>query len=62
MAELGKIEKPEASSFKEERKLYLVPLLFPAREPPALKKQEEERSVEEKEEVKFYSQYGQNNK
>jgi len=59
MTELGKIEKPEVSSFKEERKLYLVPLLFPAREPPAFKKQEEERSVEEKEEVKFYSQYGE---
>ncbi|VVB87885.1 Uncharacterised protein [uncultured archaeon] len=27
MAELGKIEKPEAESFKEKRKLYIVPTL-----------------------------------
>ncbi|MBU4454002.1 MAG: hypothetical protein KJ929_02805, partial [Euryarchaeota archaeon] len=27
MAELGKIEKPEANSFKENRKLYVVPTL-----------------------------------
>ena len=26
--ELGKIEKPEVSQFKEKRKLYLIPLLF----------------------------------
>ena len=32
--ELGKIEKPEAERFQGERKLYLVPLLFAAKESP----------------------------
>ena len=34
-SELGKIEKPEAGEFKSERKLYLVPLIFSPRNPPA---------------------------
>ncbi len=33
--ELGKIEKPAAESFKEARKLYLVPLLFTGEDAPA---------------------------
>ena len=33
--ELGKIEKPEAKSFKGKRKLYIVPLLFSADSAPA---------------------------
>jgi len=33
--ELGKIEKPEASHFREKRKLYLVPLLFSWEDAPA---------------------------
>jgi hypothetical protein len=32
--ELGRIEKPEAESFKSKRKLYLVPLLFMGPEAP----------------------------
>lgn len=32
--ELGKIERPEAERFKGERKLYLVPLLFAAKDAP----------------------------
>jgi len=32
--ELGKIEKPEAERFEGERKLYLVPLLFAAKDSP----------------------------
>ncbi len=57
MAKLGKIEKPKVSEFKEGRKLFLVPLVSPVREPPAFKKKEDERSFEEKEELKLYSQY-----
>ena len=33
--ELGKIEKPAAESFKEARKLYLVPLIFAAEDAPS---------------------------
>jgi len=33
--ELGKIEKPEVESYKGERNLYLVPLLFSTPEMPA---------------------------
>ncbi len=33
--ELGRIEKPEASQFKDKRKLYLVPLLFQWEDAPA---------------------------
>jgi hypothetical protein len=57
MTELGKIEKPEISEFKEGRKLYLVPLVSPVKEPPTFKKKENERSSEENKEVKLYSQY-----
>jgi len=32
--ELGKIEKPQASEFKEGRKLYFVPLIYSGRESP----------------------------
>ncbi len=34
MAELGKIEKPEAERFRGKRKLYLVPLIFCGKEAP----------------------------
>jgi len=57
MTELGKIEKPDVSAFKEGRKLYLVPLISPVNEPPAFKKKEEERSPEDKEELELCSQY-----
>lgn len=33
-AELGKIEKPEAESFKQERKLFLVPLIYSGKDAP----------------------------
>ncbi|MHB1130848.1 MAG: hypothetical protein ACYC4L_00485 [Chloroflexota bacterium] len=33
--ELGKIEKPEAGQFQQERKVYLVPLILTPQEPPA---------------------------
>ncbi len=33
-AELGKIEKPEAESFKQERKLFLVPLIYSDKDAP----------------------------
>ena len=33
--ELGKIDKPEASQFREKRKLYIVPLLFSSEDAPA---------------------------
>ena len=32
--ELGKIDKPEAASFKQGRKLFLVPLMYPAKDAP----------------------------
>jgi hypothetical protein len=57
MAELGKIEKLEVSEFKEGKKLFLVPLISPVKEPPAYKKEAEDRSPKEEEEVKLYSQY-----
>ncbi len=34
MAELGRIERPEAEQFKSRRKLYVVPLLFSRRDSP----------------------------
>ena len=33
--ELGKIEKPAAEPFREERRVYLVPLMMAPQEPPA---------------------------
>jgi len=33
--ELGKIDKPEAGSFKHSRKLFLVPLIYSSKEAPA---------------------------
>lgn len=35
MAELGKVERPEAESFRGARKLYLVPLVYAIEEAPA---------------------------
>ena len=35
MTDLGKIERPEAESFKGARKLYLVPLVYPGDGAPA---------------------------
>jgi hypothetical protein len=35
MAELGRVERPEAEPFRAERKLYLVPLVYSPKEPPA---------------------------
>ena len=32
--ELGKIERPSVESFSEERKLYLVPLLYAGKDSP----------------------------
>ena len=34
MAEIGKIEKPEAESFAEKKKLYCVPNVYPLRDAP----------------------------
>lgn len=34
MAELGKIEKPDAASFSGKRKLYCIPAFYPAEEAP----------------------------
>ncbi len=35
MAELGRVERPEAEQFRAQRKLYLVPLVYTPKEPPA---------------------------
>ena len=32
--ELGKIEKPSTEEFKEQRKLYFIPLIYAAKEAP----------------------------
>ena len=33
--ELGRIERPEAEQYRAQRKLYLVPLVYTPKEPPA---------------------------
>lgn len=33
--ELGKINKPEAGSFKQGRRLFVVPLLYAGKDPPS---------------------------
>lgn len=35
MTEIGRVERPEAEPFRAERKLYLVPLAYSPKEPPA---------------------------
>ncbi len=35
MTELGRIERPEAEPYRSQRKLYLVPLIYSPKEPPA---------------------------